>query len=207
MKSRADVLKNCLRFVLFLSLVSLLQADFKIMIGANLSRYDVRPEEENVQWDYKAGFLGGIGFERKLSPYMLLEWDIFYFQKGSRSIPSDASNSEARYILNVLSLPLLFRSKFFYDSSPYVFAGVEFSSIFSHEIQQKGQEPVDLREKTRRMDFGFVFGCGYEIKIEDHLFFFVESRYHFGSRNIIASTLEAESKRTRALVILIGFRS
>lgn len=184
-----------------------LYGDFKVMGGMSFSKYVVSPEKEGIQWDYKFGFLGGIGLEKNLSHFMLLEMDVLYFQKGSSSESSNSGNSEAKYKLDVLSLPLLLRGKFLYDSSPYVIGGIEFSSVLSHEVQDKDQEPIDLKENTRNIDFAFVFGCGYEIKIEDHLYFFIEGRYHIGNRNIVAYSLEGETKKTRAILILIGLRS
>lgn len=207
MRIRGKPINLALRFLLWTLVVFPLYADFKIMGGMNISRYDVLPESANIQWDYKRGFSGGIGLEKSLNPFMLLELDILYFQKGSQSESSDFPDSEAKYKLNVLSLPILFRSKFLYNSSPYVVGGVEFSSILSHEVVTRGEEPVDLKNDTRSFDFGFVFGCGFEIKIEDHLFFFVEGRYHLGFRNIVASPLVEETKKTKAILILIGFRS
>jgi hypothetical protein len=207
MKSRGKVFKQCICSLLLVLIASPLYGDFKIMGGVSISTYDVSTGSANIRWDYKIGFSGGIGLERNLNPYMLLELDILYFQKGSRSESSSAAESEAKHKLNVLSLPLLFRSKFLYDSSPYVVGGVEFSTILSHDIVYQGQEHIDIKSNTPGFDFGFVFGCGYEIKIEDHLFFFIEGRYHLGSRNLVANPLEEETKKSRAVLVLIGFRS
>ena len=173
----------------------------------SISWYDVSPKPADIQWDYKRGFSGGIGLEKSLNPFMLLELDILYFQKGSQSESPGFPDSGAKHKLNVLSLPLLFRSKFLYNSSPYVVGGIEFSSILSHEVVTEGEEPVDLKNDTSSFDFGFVLGGGFEIKIEDHLFFFLEGRYHLGFRNIVASPLSEETKKTKAILILIGFRS
>ena len=207
MRIRGKPINLAIWILLSALLVFPLYADFKVMGGMCISKYDVSPESANIQWDYKTGFSGGIGLERNLNPYMFLELDILYFQKGSQLESSDFADSETKYLLNVISLPILFRNKFLYDSSPYVVGGVEFSSILSHEVIVKGEEPVDLKDNTRSFDFGLVFGCGFEIKIEDHLFFFVEGRYHLGFRNIMASPLEEETKKTRAILVLIGFRS
>jgi hypothetical protein len=207
MRIRKKPINLALRLLLWTVVIFPLYADFKIMGGMNISWYDVSPESANIQWDYKRGFSAGIGLEKILNPFMLLELDILYFQKGSQAEYSDFQDSEAKYKLNVLSLPLLFRSKFLYNSSPYVVGGVEFSSILSHEFVTGGEEPVDLKNDTRSFDFGFVLGCGFEIKIEDRLFFFVEGRYHLGFRNIMANPFLEETKKTRAILILIGLRS
>lgn len=207
MRIRGKPINLAIWILLSALLVFPLYADFKVMGGMCISKYDVSPESANIQWDYKTGFSGGIGLERNLNPYMFLELDILYFQKGSQSESPGFPDSGAKHKLNVLSLPLLFRSKFLYNSSPYVVGGIEFSSILSHEVVTEGEEPVDLKNDTSSFDFGFVLGGGFEIKIEDHLFFFLEGRYHLGFRNIVASPLSEETKKTKAILILIGFRS
>lgn len=207
MREQRRVRQSSLLFLLFLLVASPLRADFKIMGGVSFSRYGISPEAGGVRPDYTFGWAGGIGFEKNLNYLMLLELDILYFQKGSSLESSDAAYSETKYRLNVLSLPILLRAKLLYESSPYMLGGVEFSSVLSHKMLKKDQEPVDLKASTRSLDFAFVLGCGYEIKIEEHLFFFIEARYHLGSRNIMVSTLDGESRKTRAVVILVGLRS
>ena len=103
-------------------LMTPLYGEFKIMGGGNLSKYYVSTEDETGTWNNKIGFLGGIGLERAFSTNFIFEFDFLFFQKGSRVKYSD---TEAKYSLNIVSIPVLLKNKFSYGSSPYILGGVE----------------------------------------------------------------------------------
>ncbi len=197
-------MKKILPFVLVLTLTSTIQADFKIMGGLSVSKYIVSGGE-SLEWDSKLGFAGGVGFEKNLNPRMLVEFDVFYFQKGSQVEMVDSSLWT--YKLNVLSVPVLFRSKLFYDSSPYAVAGVELSFISSHQIKIGDLEPIDIKDSTPGFDFGIVLGGGFELKLQERLFLFIEGRYHRGMRNIVNDPSGSQSWKTNAFLIILGIRS
>lgn len=200
-------MKKIIRLLIVLTTASVLYADFKIMGGVNLSKYIVSPKEEGVKWDYEWGFLGGIGLEKDFSDYLLLEVDFLFFQKGSKVEFADFPDLKEKYRINAFSIPVLLRRKFFYGSSPYVLGGVELSSVLAHKAKFEGEEAVDLKENTKKIDLGFVLGCGYELELEEHLYFFVEARYHHGLRNIMSNPVEGQSMKNSAILILIGMRS
>lgn len=200
-------MKKIIHFILIMMVVSTLYADFKILGGINFSKYNIFPEENNVKWNYKSGFLAGIGLEKNFTFRTLLEFDILYFQKGSKVEFADFPGLKEIYNLNVVSIPILLRSKFFFDSSPYVLGGIEFSSILSHEAKFEGEDTVDIKKHSNSIDFGFVFGCGYEIKMQEYLYFFIEARYHLGIRNIISDPVGNQSMKTNAILMIIGVRS
>jgi len=199
-------MKKALPVILFFSLASMGYADFKIMGGFNLSKYRVSGGNEELEWNNKPGFAAGLGFERNLNPLLLVEFNVLYFKKGSK-VKSAADASQWTYNLNVVSVPVLFRSKFLYDSSPYVVAGVEFSFITSHQVKSGDLEPLDIKDRTQSFDFGLVFGGGFELKLQDRLFLFVEGRYQLGIRNIVNDPSDPQSRKTKALLILVGVRS
>jgi len=199
-------MKKGLPVILLLVLTTTLYADFKIMGGFNLSKYGVSGGKDGLEWNYKSGFAGGIGFERNFGPLMLVEFNVMYFQKGSEALSAE-DGSLLKYNLSVVSIPLLFRSKLLYDSTPYAVAGVELSFITSHELKSGDQEPIDLKERTQSFDFGLVIGGGFELKLQERLFLFIEGRYHLGIRNIVNDPLDPQSRKTRAFLIILGFRS
>lgn len=200
-------MKKLANFILCMMLVSNVYADFKIIGGLNLSKYNVLPKKENIDWDYKVGFLGGIGLERNFNQNLILEFDFLYFQKGSKIESKDPSEMRRKYNLKAFSIPVLLRFKFLDGSSPYILGGVEFSFIISHEVTYDRQEPIDLKENTKNIDYGMVFGLGYELEIQEYLFFFVEARYHLGQRNIINIPVEVDSIRNNSISIVVGMRS
>ena len=197
-------MKKFLSFVLVLALTSTMYADFKIMGGLSLSKYLVSGDD-SAEWNNKAGFASGLGFEKNLNPLMLIEFDVFYFQKGSKAKAVDSSL--LTYKLNVLSIPVLFRSKLLYDSSPYAVAGVEFSFITAHQIELGDLEPIDIKDSTSSFDFGIVLGGGFELKLQERLFLFIEGRYHRGMRNIVIDPSGSQNWKTNAFLIILGIRS
>jgi hypothetical protein len=200
-------MKKVIIFLFVLTAASTLYADFKIMGGVNLSRYIISPKEDGVKWDYERGFLGGIGLEKSFSSYMLLEVNFLFFQKGSKVEFSNFPDLVKKYRINAFSVPVLLRGKFFYGSSPYAVGGVEFSSILAHKAKFDGEDAVDLKENTKRIDLGCVLGCGYELELEEHLYLFIEARYHHGLVNIMSHPVGDQSMKNSSVVILIGIRS
>ena len=200
-------MKKLINFLLILTTASTLHADFKIMAGINLSKYIVSPEEEGVKWGYEYGFLGGVGLEKKLTDRMLLEFNFLFFQKGSKVEFADLPDLKQTYRINAFSIPVLLRRKFFYDSSPYFLGGVEFSSVLAHKAKFEGEEAVDLKENTKKMDIGLVLGCGYELELDENLYLFIEARYHHGLVNIMSNPVEDQSMKNSTILILIGLRS
>jgi len=200
-------MKRIINFLLVLTTVSTLYADFKIMGGMNLSRYIISPKEDGVKWSYEYGLLGGIGLEKKFTDRMLLEFNFLFFQKGSKVEFADFPDLKETYRINAFSIPVLLRRKFFYGSSPYAIGGVEFSSILAHKAKFEGEEAVDLKENTKKMDIGLVLGCGYELELEENLYLFMEARYHHGLVNIMSNPVEDQSMKNSTILILIGLRS
>lgn len=184
-------------------------ADFKIMGGLNLSKYNILWEDENTEWNYKMGFLVGIGLEKNLTHNVILEFDILFFKKGCSVEFSDFPDLKAKYDINAISIPFLLRIKnmFSYGSSPYFLGGIEISAILSHKVKFEKEMAMNIKNHTKSTDFGLVFGCGYEIEMQEQLYFFIEARYHLGIRNIMSNPSEEHGMKTNAILIMIGVRS
>jgi opacity protein-like surface antigen len=194
--------------IISIGVLPCLHADIKFMGGMNLSKYNSSNRDPHIQLDFKLGFQGGIGFERSLTDYISLEFNVLYFLKGSNAKLTDLSGAESRYNLKIVSFPLLAKGKFMSASSPYVLGGMEISSLLSHGAKFKGiDEEVDFTENTKTLDFGFVLGCGYELEIQEHLFFFIETRYHHGMNNIMNNLGANRSWKTKTFLVLIGVKS
>ena len=177
-----------------------LSADFKILGGLNLSWFN----DESLEWTPKTGLVGGIGIEFDLSYRTLLEVDLLFFQKGGIEKNPETGN---KHILNVGSVPVLIRSKFWQGTSPYLAAGMEISSIISYTSKPNDGDAQSYEESIHRLDYGLVAGAGIEFKLQEELFFFVEARYHCGLRNLLILPLDGQERRTASVVLLIGVRS
>ena len=205
----SQLVKKFMSLLIIIVASSYLWADFKIMTGVDLSKYQVKPKADNIHWQYKFGFLGGIGLGKNITDKMLLELNIIFCQKGTTARQNLGELREVnwKYRLNVVSLPLLLRNKLKEGSSPYLVGGLELSSILSHSEKFSDKEPVDIKENTATFDLALTLGGGYEIQLQEDLFFFIEARYSHGLKNIIISPLPEQIWKTQAFLILIGVRS
>ena len=190
-------MKKYLLIFLTIILVSTTHAyGFKFMAGGHLSKYAVEPEGAGVEWKNKMGFLVGGGIELFSVPNISLDIDGFYFRKGSKV---DIAGVEGDYTLDVISITPLVRVKFLPGPSPYVLGGGEFSYILAHKL-----DDTDIKGNFKSFDYGVVFGAGYEMSMPGASLFF-EARYHLGLNNI-QKTPPDESKKTKALVVIVGIK-
>ena len=172
---------------------------FKIIGGANLSKYSVEPMISGVECNHRLGFLAGGGVEISLSPSVSLELDGLYFQKGCQ-VRFTGSGLKNDYELDVVSGVALLRVGFLTGKSLYILGGGEFSFILSHQMNG-----LDIERDYDKNDYGIILGGGYELKIAG-MSFFVEGRYHIGLNNIIEYPVDKESIKTTAVVALVGIR-
>jgi len=191
-------MKKFLLIFLTIILVSTTHAyGFKFMAGGHLSKYAVEPEGAGVEWKNKMGFLVGGGIELFSVPYISLEIEGLYFRKGSKV---EIIGVEGDYTLDVISITPLVRVKFLPGPSPYVLGGGEFSYILTHKL-----DDVDIKNTTKSIDYGVIFGAGYEMSMPGASLFF-EGRYHLGLNNILKDPAPGESLKTKALVVIVGIK-
>jgi len=204
-------MKKILIVVFTLITISNLHGDaFKLMGGLNLTRYRVSPEEASLDWKHKMAFWVGGGFEFDLSEKLGLEFNLLLLQKGSRVEFTNNPDLKANYNLRVIAFPALVSFKFKRNFPVYILGGCEFSFVLSHDFVKKikGEvDELDLKEDTKNFDLGFVFGCGFEVKVSRFQSFFIEGRYHFGLVNVLSASDEYESMKTNAILLGFGIKS
>lgn len=191
-------MKKFLLIFLTIILVSTTHAyGFKFMAGGHLSKYAVEPEGAGVEWKNKMGFLVGGGIELFSVPYISLEIEGLYFRKGSKV---EVIGVEGDYTLDVISIPALIKVKIMPGPSPYILGGGEFSYILTHKF-----DDVDIKNTTKSIDYGVIFGAGYKMSMPGASLFF-EARYHLGVANILKDPAPGESIKTKALVVIVGIK-
>jgi opacity protein-like surface antigen len=191
-------MKKFLLIFLTIILVSTTHAyGFKLIVGGHLSKYAVEPEGAGVEWKNKMGFLVGGGIELFSVPHISLEIEGLYFRKGSKV---EVIGVEGDYTLDVISIPALIKVKIMPGPSPYVLGGGEFSYILTHKL-----DDVDIKNTTKSIDYGVIFGAGYELSMPGASLFF-EGRYHLGVANILKDPAPGESLKTKALVVIVGIK-
>ncbi|MBC8358515.1 MAG: PorT family protein [Candidatus Aminicenantes bacterium] len=209
-------------FVLFsIVLVSGAYAqEFKLICGLNLSKYillpDLNQEIIGIKFErnsnYKTGFSLGCGVEFALSKNIAFEIDWLYSQKGCKGeikpVYPGSYVIPTKYTLHLFSIPVILKIKFLPDSSPYILGGGEFSFVLTHRytyIFNGGGDGLNITENTKYLDYGLVFGGGFEIRSKAASLF-IEVRYHLGLQNISKDYFKFESIKTRAAVLILGFK-
>lgn len=186
------------------------------------SATDTQGNDENQYMKRKAGFLGGLGFD--MGKRIGLEIDLFYMQKGitySGSISDQGVtySGEAKVMVNEVCAPVLLKFKFMPGSTPFIVVGGEIAFVLSNKVDWSFTDPdthqlksgtQDLIDYTNRIDYGLVFGAGYELKMGGGSLV-LQGRYHLGLANILKtdSTSQVNSSswtKTNAIVILVGYK-
>ncbi len=186
------------------------------------STTDTQGNDEAEYRKRKAGFLGGFGFD--MGKRIGLEIDFFYMQKGitySGSITEEGVTytGEGKIMLDEICAPVLLKVKFSPGSTPFIVAGGEIAYVLSNKVdwtftnpqtQQIESGTEDIIENTNRIDYGLVFGAGYELKMGGGSLV-IQGRYHLGLANIMKndSTDQADASswvKTNAMVLLVGYK-
>lgn len=192
------------------------------LAGMTHSAFDTEGNDEAQYKKRKSGFLGGLGFD--MGKRVGLEIDFFYMQKGVRysgSIAEEGATITGRADVNVdeVCAPVLLKIKFMPGSTPFIVAGGEIGYVLSNKVKWSWTDPEtqqqeagteDIIEYTNRIDYGLVFGAGYELQLGSGTLV-LQGRYHLGLANIMKedSTEEADASswtKTNAIVLLIGYK-
>ncbi len=204
-------MRKYILFFIILTLAPVLKADtFKLMGGINLLTYSILPQEENTDWQYGTSFCAGAGFEIDLTynKIIAIEVDGLYIQKkGSFAEDADKPHLKKQYSLSTLCVPILTRIRLTSKSPFYFLSGGQISFILSHKYLDIKKNFSDLKENTKKIDFGLVVGCGYHKSISSNQSMFVEARYIHGMSNILDETYENQSLKTNAILIVLGIQT
>lgn len=197
---------------------------FKILGGLSLgseyhSEMDYQGYYEDEWKKYKMGLVGGIGIESGGS--IGVEMDVLYFQKGvkyqaSVSQGGDTIDAEINLTLDEVSAPIMLKLKFMPGTTPFLLAGGEIAYILSSKINwsydlssgysESGTE--DVIENINRLDYGIVFGAGFEL-YTGATSFVIEARYHYGLANLIKEeekTTPDEYGKTKTIAFMAGIK-
>ena len=224
-KKDVNIKKLSLILLFIIILVPGLHAqEFKLIGGVNTSEYitgnhihlllSTDPISASLnadsyyKWEYKSGFLIGVGVEYPLNKRISIEIDGLYFQRGSKLRVADVPNWEKKYSLAVISFPVLIKIKPYTYTSPYIVGGGEFSIVLSHQDEVTFEDNVtinNIRWRTKSCYTGLVLGGGFEIKLLK-FFVFIEGRYHLGLNDIQKYSRNWESMRTNSMAFIVGFK-
>jgi hypothetical protein len=151
----------------------------------------------------RKGFALGAVCETSLSSVLWLRAEPMYVQKGSEvDWPSDHDISDNTYELDYLVLPVHIKASMDYGIiSPVVFTGPYLGYALSGQYVLKSDGSIiDANEK--KIDFGWDFGGGAIIRLNDDLYITIDARYSLGV--IDTDDYEGSSFMNRGTIVLAG---
>jgi hypothetical protein len=117
---------------------------------------------------------------------------------------------------------VLLKVKFKPGSTPFIVAGGEVAYILSSKVnwswdnpqtQQTESGSEDIKDYTNKLDYGLVFGAGYELNMSG-MSLVIQGRYHLGLANIMKTeeagagspnlVQDSSWARTNAIVLMLG---
>lgn len=165
--------------------------DFSLGVKAGLNYTSLRGEE-TYDFDYKAGFhVGGFVFYR-VNTWFALQTEAIYSQQGaSQKIyiieldPQESDPSLAKeelmikFDLNYINIPLL--AKFYPSERFHLLTGPQIGFLVSAKEKDKDNDyKKDIKKLFQKVDFGMVFGMGYDFDLGLTL----QAQYYLGFVNI-----------------------
>jgi len=177
----------------------------------------------------RLGPMVGIGYEA--GSRLSLEFDVMYMPKGVKfkgDEPAEGGGTNSfdfDMAINEISVPVFIKMKILPGSTPFIFGGGEIGYILSSKLKysytyngesETGEEDllnVDGESNLNRIDFGLVFGGGYEMNLGG-MRLTIEARYYMGLANLNKKTQASEDEgvtssdylHTKALVVLGGIK-
>jgi len=181
----------------------------------------------------RMGVMGGIGMET--GSQISFEFNVMYMPKGIKfqgTYDAGASGGgkttfDSDMVMNEISIPAFIKFKILPGSTPFLFGGGEVGYVISSKMTYSysnssgsKSDSADLlnpegggESSLNRLDYGLVFGGGYEANLSG-LKFTVEARYYMGLANLMKVTKADESQgasssdyfHTTALVFLAGIK-
>lgn len=183
--------------------------------------YDI---DENLK--RKTGFLGGFSFD--MGKQIGLEIGCFYIQKGAAygmelEQGGTVLSIDGKMILDEISAPVLLKIRFSPGSTPFIVAGGEVAYVLSSKFDwttEQGEGAVesgtqDLIEQTNRLDYGLIFGAGYELEMGGSSLV-IQGRYHLGLADLAKQEADEDGAtlpiaeenwlKTNAIVLMVGIK-
>jgi Outer membrane protein beta-barrel domain len=173
--------------------------------GVNFASIQFNEEGENVNFDRRTGFVGGVFVVWPASERFGLQLEALYSQKGARIAGSDV---EAELRLDYVDVPVLLRVSTARDRSGaafHVFGGpsVGIRARAKATAALEGESGSgDISEDVERLDLGLVAGAGVEIGR-----FVIDVRHTWGLSNINKNPSEDDTTiKNRVFAAMVGLR-
>lgn len=143
-------------------------------IKAGLNVYNIN-NENNVEYDPKAGFHLGLLGHIHLAKQVALQPEITYSAQGAKF---KTGNVETKLNLGYINVPVLLQ--YMFDNGFRLQAGPQVGFLINAK-SETGNTKTDIKDNLKSVDFGLGFGVGY---VKPSTGFGVDLRYNIGVANI-----------------------
>jgi opacity protein-like surface antigen len=165
--------KLILLFVLVLGSTAIFAQDIKFGVKGGLNIANFKGDDADGT-DSKVGINIGAFARIGLTKKLALQPELIYSQEGCKD------NSDNKWKLNYLNIPLLLRAKMFGTDNFNLMAGPQIGFLVKSEIDN-GDISVDADDLLKSTNFSLAFGLAYDINDK----FSVDARYNLGLTKIM----------------------
>lgn len=140
---------------------------------------------------YKTGFAAGVFLNAGLTPSIAIQPELLYVMRGAKEDVIDL-----KLKANYVALPVLIKWMAPTQGSvkPNLFVGPEVAFLMSAKIDTVGGD-VDVKDSTKSVDFGLVFGGGLDFDAGSGRVTF-DVRYNLGLTKIDDSSDKSDIKNS-----------
>lgn len=178
-----------------------------VQAGVNFANLSSSGSGVSLSLSSKVGLHAGVSAEVGLSPDFSFQPELAYNGYGAKLDVPDfdfedvvISGGEAKYAINYISLPLLFKYKVA-NTGLGIYAGPQLGLLVSAKDSFDG-ESVDAKDDYNSFDLLASFGAEYFLPAGVGLI----ARYQLGLTNIAKDTDGNASVKNKAFTIGIGYR-
>ena len=161
------------------------------------SNVEVEAPAKKVQ---KLGFQGGLVAKAGFNPYLALQMELLFAQKGMKvSVTESGITAKVWTNVNYLEIPLLLKASipldpFFIYANVGPSFGIGLSAKLATDPDLGLNQTIKFEEGgLQRFDFGVLFGAGVGVKLGNGELF-LDLRYTLGISDINNASAEAKAK-------------
>ncbi len=184
--------------------------------GVGIRSLRLDPKDTTDTYKTGIGFMGGLAVQYNISPTFSLKLGAAYERKGAdleatTTVGGVSTTIKGQQNIDFVSIPLLAKiyfgtgkkTRFFVNAGPYL--GILLGNkIKTDAYSTVPESEVDIKDSTKKIDFGLAGGLGVQFLVGTNMGFTVEARDNFGLTNLNDSkrTTITEYKTNTAQLIL-----
>lgn len=183
------------------------QGVFGAKAGINLANVKTSGSGMNITPDSRTGIAIGAFARFNVNETFAIQPELLYSGKGAKlNLSEEGVSAKSTTKLNYLSLPVL--AKFYVNSGFNLHAGPQFDFLLSAkedwELSYNGNIESgddDIKDDIKNLDFGFVFGLGYDFSSG----FGLDARYMLGVSELANSPEDGVKTNSKGFQFTLSY--